>query len=193
VHYVAVAGEPIPLDDLMACGLSIIADGEAAVIEGQHYPQLVLALAPEEHLLSALRERAVTWTGLHAFASAGLVPPGPGRGFVVGAHRVLNPQAFQPYAEAVGAVVQSFDGTFLARAGAVTPLSGAPVPERVVVIEFPTPERAIEFYVSEAYQPLLELRLRTTEPRFTVLAKSGVVDGNHPSVRKLRHRAAAVH
>jgi uncharacterized protein (DUF1330 family) len=193
VHYVAVAGEPTPFNDLLACGLSSIADGEPAVIEGPKYPRLALAIAAEEHSVSALRQRAATWTGLHAFAAAGLVCPGPGCGFVIGAHRVLNPQAFAPYAEAVGAVVQSFDGTFLSRAGAVTALAGIPVPERVVVIEFPTPERAIEFYFSEAYQPLLERRLRTTEPRFALLAKSGAIAGNDPAVRKLRHRAPVVY
>jgi hypothetical protein len=31
------------------------------------------------------------------------------------------------------------------------------------------------FYASEAYAPLLALRLRTTDPRFLMLAKSGPI------------------
>ena len=60
-------------------------------------------------------------------------------------------------------VVRSFGGRFLARAGKVTPLAGAFVPERAVLIEFPTAGDALAFYTSERYAPLLKIRLATTE------------------------------
>jgi len=71
--------------------------------------------------------------------------PGAGEAFVIGAHRMRDMAGFQPYAEQVAAVVQRFGGRFLARAGKVTPLGGAFVPERVVIIEFPTAADAVAF------------------------------------------------
>jgi uncharacterized protein (DUF1330 family) len=70
-------------------------------------------------------------------------------------------------------VVKSFGGRFLARGGRVTPLGGAFVPERVVLIEFPTADDALAFYISDRYAPLLKIRLATTEARLVILARSG--------------------
>src|SRR5262249_17778216 len=82
-------------------------------------------------------------------------------------------ERFRPYAEAVADVVRSFGGRFLARAGKVTPLHGAFIPERVVLIEFATAEDALKFYMSDRYAPLLKIRLATTEARFVIMARSG--------------------
>ena len=47
--------------------------------------------------------------------------------------------------------------------------------DRVVLIEFPTAADAAAFYFSDIYAPLLKLRLETTNPRFVLVAKSGVL------------------
>ncbi len=104
--------------------------------------------------------------GCNAFAVEGLDEPGAGQAFVLGGHIMRDMEGFKPYAAAVPDVVRSFGGRFLARAGKVTPLAGAFVPERVVLIEFPTARDALAFYTSERYAPLLKIRLATTEARF---------------------------
>jgi uncharacterized protein (DUF1330 family) len=111
--------------------------------------------------------------GHNGFAVEGLAEPGHGQAFVIGGHIMRDMERFRPYAEAVADVVQSFGGRFLARAGKVTPLHGAFTPERVVVIEFPTAEDALKFYMSDRYAPLLKIRLATTEARFVIMARSG--------------------
>jgi uncharacterized protein (DUF1330 family) len=66
-------------------------------------------------------------------------------------------------------------GRFLARGGTVTPLAGAFVPERVVLLEFATADAALGFYLSDRYAPLLKIRLATTEARLAILARSGAL------------------
>ena len=121
-----------------------------------------------------LRElRASLGAGVNAFAVEGLDEPGEGRAYVLGGHIMRDMERFKPYAEAVPAVVKSFGGRFLARGGTVTPLAGAFVPERVVLIEFASADDALGFYTSDSYAPLLKIRLATTEARLVVLARSG--------------------
>jgi hypothetical protein len=85
--------------------------------------------------LDALKAR-MTADGRNAFAVEGLEEPGDGQAFVLGGHIMQDMESFKPYAAAVPEVVRSFGGRFLARGGHVTPLGGAFVPERVVLIEF---------------------------------------------------------
>jgi uncharacterized protein (DUF1330 family) len=115
----------------------------------------------------------MTASGCHAFAVEGLEEPGDGQAFVLGGHIMQDMERFKPYAAAVPEVVKSFGGRFLARGGRVTPLSGTFVPERVVLIEFPTADDALAFYISDRYAPLLKIRLATTEARLVILARSG--------------------
>jgi uncharacterized protein (DUF1330 family) len=109
----------------------------------------------------------------NGFTIEGLGEPGAGQAFVLGCHIMRDMEGFRPYAEAIPDVVKSFGGRFLSRAGKVTPLSGAFVPERVVLIEFATADDALSFYTSDRYAPLLKVRLATTEARFLILSRSG--------------------
>jgi uncharacterized protein (DUF1330 family) len=43
----------------------------------------------------------------------------------------------------------------------------------VVLVEFPTADDALAFYISDRYAPLLKIRLATTEARLVILARSG--------------------
>ena len=103
----------------------------------------------------------------------GLEEPGTGQAYVLGGHIMRDMERFKPYAEAVPDVVKSFNGRFLARGGKVTALAGEFVPERVVLIEFPTADDALGFYISDRYAPLLKIRLATTEARLIIVSRSG--------------------
>src|SRR5262245_5894726 len=115
----------------------------------------------------------VAGRGWNAFAVEGQDDPGAGQAYVLGGHIMRDLERFKPYAAAVPDVVKSFGGRFLARGGTVTPIAGAFVPERVVLLEFPTAEAALAFYISDRYAPLLKIRLATTEARLVVVARSG--------------------
>ena len=42
-------------------------------------------------------------------------------------------------------------------------------------MEFPSADDVVAFYFSEAYAPLLRIRLTATEPRFVVMARVGAL------------------
>ncbi len=75
---------------------------------------------------------------------------------------VTDMERYQEYRARVGPVVAQFGGRFLVRAGTVHPLEGEMGLDRLVVIEFPSPDAARRFYDSAEYAPLLRLRLETT-------------------------------
>jgi uncharacterized protein (DUF1330 family) len=157
------------IDELRIDAARIVAQGEGIVFEGS-WPI-------DDPIIARMEDTAIAGLGtagdLGAFAVEAIADPGSGAAFVIGAHRMLDAEAFRPYAEQVEAIVRHFRGRFLARAGKVTPLGGAFVPGRAVIIEFPTAADAVAFYVSDVYAPLLKIRHAATDPRFVVLARSG--------------------
>lgn len=68
--------------------------------------------------------------------------------------------------------VAKFGGRFIVRGGKTRTLEGGWTPSRVVVLEFPSYEKAEEFYDSEHYRPLLEMRLKAGN------SKAIIVDGH---------------
>ena len=80
-------------------------------------------------------------------------------GYLIAHIEVTNPQAFEAYRAAVPAVIASFGGRYLIRGGKVEIKEGTWEIPRLVVLEFPSVDKAHEFYNSPAYQEILPLRL----------------------------------
>jgi uncharacterized protein (DUF1330 family) len=71
------------------------------------------------------------------------------------------------YVEAIGDVVASYDGKFLASVPEVQVLEGeSPIKNRLVLLRFPTAERALEWYHSEEYAPLHHIREQSARTDF---------------------------
>jgi uncharacterized protein (DUF1330 family) len=170
MHYlIAINTTP----DKLPAGFTAIADGEMLSFEEPwSFGQPLIARLDDATRLDALKSLA-PGMAMEGFAVEGFAEPGSGQAFVIAAHLMRDPTGFAPYAAAVPDVVKSFGGRFLARGGHVTPVAGAFVPDRVVLIEFPSAANVVAFYFSKAYAPLLRIRLATTEPRFVLLARSG--------------------
>jgi uncharacterized protein (DUF1330 family) len=94
------------------------------------------------------------------------------KAYVLAQVDVSNPQQYQEYATLTPNIVASFGGKFLARAGRTTTLEGPPARPRVVVIEFPSFEKAQEFYTSPAYTAARKLREGAAQAQF--IAVEGV-------------------
>jgi uncharacterized protein (DUF1330 family) len=153
-------------------GCALVADGEMVSFElPWTFGAPLIALIDDA--MDAEKLHASLGSGVNAFMVEGLGEPGTGQAYVLGGHIMRDMERFKPYAEAVPDVVKSFNGRFLARGGTVTPLAGSFVPERVVLIEFPTADDALGFYISDRYAPLLKIRLATTDARLVILARSG--------------------
>jgi uncharacterized protein (DUF1330 family) len=69
--------------------------------------------------------------------------------------------------------VAKFGGKFIVRGGKTKTLEGGWTPSRVVVLEFPTYEKAEAFYHGEHYKPILEMRLKAGK------SKAILVDGHN--------------
>jgi uncharacterized protein (DUF1330 family) len=154
-------------------GSRLVANGEMISFEQPWtFGPVLIARLDDEAPLNDWTVRA-RGSRFNAFAVEGIAESGNGQAYVLGGHIMRNAERFKPYAAAVPEVVQSFGGRFLARAGAVTLIAGDFVPERVVLIEFPSVDDALGFYVSERYAPLLKIRLETTEARLVLLPRTG--------------------
>jgi len=71
---------------------------------------------------------------------------------------VTDAAAYDRYRAQVPATVAQYGGRFLVRGGSVEALEGAYDPKRVVVLEFPSEERAHAWWNSPEYAPLMALR-----------------------------------
>ena len=109
-----------------------------------------------------------TIVGADAFLAEGILEPGTGQAFAIGAHMMRDPEGFKPYAAGVPDVIKNYSCRHIARGGKVTHITGSFVPDRAVLMEFPDADEAVAFYFSDAYAPLLQIRLRTTDPRFAL-------------------------
>jgi uncharacterized protein (DUF1330 family) len=78
---------------------------------------------------------------------------------------VLDPTAYGQYVDAVRPIVEAHGGRYLVRGGAVTSLAGGWLPERVVLIEFPSMACLRACFASEPYRALAPLREQSTTSR----------------------------
>jgi uncharacterized protein (DUF1330 family) len=84
------------------------------------------------------------------------------RGFMA-AYVVLNidvtdPARYADYARAAGATLEQFGGRYLVRGGRAEALEGSVNPKRVVILEFPSSERAKAWWSSAEYSEPRRMR-----------------------------------
>lgn len=71
---------------------------------------------------------------------------------------VTDREQYSQYTKATPSVIAQFGGKFIVRGGKTVTVEGPEEKRRVVVIEFPSFERAQAFYDSEEYQRVKNLR-----------------------------------
>ena len=74
---------------------------------------------------------------------------------------VTDPAGYEEYRKLAAPAVAAFGGKFLVRGGATTTLEGSWRPKRVVLLEFPSVQRAQAWWASEEYRAARALRQRT--------------------------------
>ena len=75
---------------------------------------------------------------------------------------VTNPQMMDEYRQRVLATVQQFGGRYLTVGGAVSVVEGTWKPTFPVLIEFPSIEKARQWYDSDVYAAIKHLRTGAT-------------------------------
>ena len=96
----------------------------------------------------------------------------PRKGYIFAQIDVTNPQQYAEYTRLTPALIEKFGGRFVARGGRSVTLEGAAGFSRAVIIEFPTFERAQEFYHSPEYQAAREVRAGAATVQFILVEGS---------------------
>ncbi len=82
---------------------------------------------------------------------------------------VYDPIQYEEYKKLTPASIAAYDGKFIVRGGQTETLEGGWQPERIVVLEFPTTERAKEWWNSETYNYAKQIRHRTATSKMIVV------------------------
>ena len=91
--------------------------------------------------------------------------------YVLSSIKVNNPDNYKEYVSKVKSVVEKFGGEYLVRGGEMNIIEGDWPNERNIVIKFPSREKAMEWYNSEEYKPIRQIR------HDNAVSNSVIVDG----------------
>ena len=80
-------------------------------------------------------------------------------GYAIFNIKVTNPEDYKEYLQQVTAIAEQFGGKYIVRGGESTVIEGTWAHPRTVVIQFPSYEKALEWYHSEEYKPVRQIRL----------------------------------
>lgn len=83
--------------------------------------------------------------------------------YLVATGTVKDPEAYQEYRTLAAAAIAQYGGRFVARGGRSEVLEGSFPGPRVVIVEFPTLERAKEWFESPEYQAARQKRLAVAD------------------------------
>jgi uncharacterized protein (DUF1330 family) len=77
--------------------------------------------------------------------------------------------AYEEYKKLAPDTIKMYDGKFVIRGGKSEPLEGNWKPERIVMLQFPTVERAKEWWSSAAYEPAKKIRQSASSTKMLVI------------------------
>ena len=80
-------------------------------------------------------------------------------GFAIFNIYIKRPEEYKEYVKKVKPIAESYGGEYIVRGGEKTIVEGNWAYPRTVVIKFPSYEKALEWYNSEEYKPIKQIRL----------------------------------
>ena len=83
-------------------------------------------------------------------------------GYAIFNIQVTNPEDYKEYLQHVTTIAEKFGGKYIVRGGETTVIEGTWAHPRTVVIQFSSYEKALEWYHSEEYKPVSQIRLDNT-------------------------------
>jgi uncharacterized protein (DUF1330 family) len=89
--------------------------------------------------------------------------------YVIADLTILDPQGFETYRQMVPATISQYGGKYVVRGGPMETLEGEWQPNRLVVIEFASAERAKQWWSSEEYREAKALRQRTAHSNLLII------------------------
>jgi uncharacterized protein (DUF1330 family) len=89
--------------------------------------------------------------------------------YVVVDLEVIDAEKFERYKQLVPATIEKYGGRYMARGGQVEALEGSWTPKRFVLLEFPSVDRAKQWFESAEYAMPKALRQSCTRSRIIVV------------------------
>ena len=80
------------------------------------------------------------------------------KGYIIRQITITDPKKYQRYTSETENIIKKFGGKYLIRGGNQFIAEGKPQGNRDVVVEFDTLEKAKEFYESEEYAKIIDIR-----------------------------------
>jgi uncharacterized protein (DUF1330 family) len=91
------------------------------------------------------------------------------KGYIYAELEVTDPALFETYRPLAAESIAEFGGHYAVRGGDPKVLKGDGPPARSVLLEFDSPDRAMEWYNSPQYQSALKIRLRSAKTKVVML------------------------
>ena len=85
--------------------------------------------------------------------------------YVISDVEFLDPEFVAQYRTLASTSIATYHGRYVVRGGAIEPVEGDWLPKNIVIVEFPSMERAREWYRSAEYGEALRLRERALKRR----------------------------
>jgi uncharacterized protein (DUF1330 family) len=92
------------------------------------------------------------------------------KGYLYGEVEVIDPAQYEKYRPLAAKSIEDFGGRYLIRGGDAQVLEGDRPMSRAVLVEFPTRERAEEFYYSEQYQRAKAIRVGAAKAQLVLFS-----------------------
>ncbi len=83
---------------------------------------------------------------------------------------IHDAETYERYKELVPPTIAAYGGRYLARGGAIETLEGEWKPTRLVLLEFPSAERARAWWAAPEAAPIKAMRQRSARTRMIVVA-----------------------
>ena len=91
------------------------------------------------------------------------------KAYVIVDVNITHPDRYENYTKLTPGSLLPFEGKFIVRGGAAETLEGEWQPGRMVVVEFPSIEKAKAWWSSEGYAPAKALRQSASETKMIVI------------------------
>ena len=82
---------------------------------------------------------------------------------------ITDPVRYEEYRKLVPASLEKYGGKFIARGGHVQTLEGEWEPKRIVITEWPSVARALEWYHSDEYREAKDLRHAASDGKMILI------------------------
>jgi uncharacterized protein (DUF1330 family) len=86
--------------------------------------------------------------------------------YVISDVEMVDPELFEKYRALAPATIAQYGGRYLVRGGKIQTIEGDWKPKQIVIVEFPTMQRALEWYRSREYAEALKVRKKAQKPDF---------------------------